>query len=202
MSSVHFFSEHPRSELGMSYKRDIQNMQFSSSSRIENHCCRNTIDVHFVTLFRLRWPAIHPGGIRVCYLKPCDSCESISSSLLVVLGCDGMHNIALSKRRDVSSVSRAHKLSVSRLCLKPPPSSQRATAAREQFESAIMRSRGEYGKAAPCVYSWQQNRRYMYAFRHRVCCSSQAAGASRGDAIVAQRCRVWTRCFLSALLSP
>ncbi len=173
----------------MSYKRDIQNMQFSSSSRIENHCCRNTSDVHFVTLFRLRWPAIHPGGIRVCYLKPCDSCESISSSLLVVLGCDGMHNIALSKRRDVSSVSRAHKLSVSRahklsvsrLCLKPPPSSQRATAAREQFESAIMRSRGEYGKAAPCVYSWQQN--YMYAFRHRVCCSSRHRLQARAEAM-------------------
>lgn len=24
-----------------------------------------------------------------------------------------------------------------------------------------------------CVYSWQQNRRYIYAFRHRVCCSSR-----------------------------
>lgn len=161
-------------------------MQFSSRTRFENHCCRSTsviFDVHFVTLFRLRLPAIHPGGIRVCYLSPSDSCESISSSLLVVLGCDGMHNIALSRRRDVSSVSRAHKLSVSRLCLKPPPSSQRATAAREQFESAIMRSRGEYGKAAPCVYSWQQNRRYIYAFRHRVCCSSRYRLQARAEAM-------------------
>ncbi len=149
-------------------------------------------DVHFVTQFRL--PAIQ---------------WFMWKHLQQPLGGFGLrwhaqYCVVEAQRCYVSSVSRAHKLSVSRLCLKPPPSSQRATAAREQFESAIMRSRGEYGKAGLCVYSWQQNRRYIYAFRHRVCCSSRYRLQARAEAIcnVARRCYVWTRCFLSALFSP
>ncbi len=149
-------------------------MQCSSRTRIENHCCRNTcvmFDVHFVTQFRL--PAIQ---------------WFMWKHLQQPLGGFGLrwhaqYCVVEAQRCYVSSVSRAHKLSVSRLCLKPPPSSQRATAAREQFESAIMRSRREYGKAGLCVYSWQQNRRYIYAFRHRVCCSSRYRLQARAEAM-------------------
>lgn len=173
-------------------------MQCSSRTRIENHCCRNTsvmFDVHFVTQFRL--PAIQ---------------WFMWKHLQQPLGGFGLrwhaqYCVVEAQRCYVSSVSRAHKLSVSRLCLKPPPSSQRATAAREQFESAIMRSRGEYGKAAPCVSVCVQLTAEppLYLCFQTSCVlliPVQAAGASRGDAIVARRCYVWTRCFLSALFSP